>query len=105
MNRTLIYTSLTVLALQGCATPHVVESKKIDDNQLSCNEITSQIAEADRFESAARDERKVTGTNVAAALFFWPALLATYSNTEEAIEAARERKEHLTDLYTERGCS
>ncbi|MET0086462.1 MAG: hypothetical protein ABW082_08110 [Sedimenticola sp.] len=105
MNRTLIYTSLIVLALQGCATPHVVESKKIDDHQLSCNEITSQIEEADRFENAARDERKVTGTNVAAALFFWPALLATYSNTEEAIEAARERKEHLTDLYTEKGCS
>jgi hypothetical protein len=83
----------------------VVESKKISDNQLSCSEIVAQIEEADRFEEEARSERKVTGTNVAAAVFFWPALIGTYANTEEAIDAARERKQHLTTLHEKKGCS
>jgi hypothetical protein len=97
--------AIVVLALQGCATPHVVETKKVSDNQLTCDEIVAQIEEADRFEAEARGERKVTGKNVAAALLFWPALIGTYANTEEAIDAARERKLNLNALYEKKKCS
>lgn len=92
------------LLLQACATPHVVQSKKVTDNQLSCSQIKAEIAEAEEFEKKARAERKVTGKNVAAAVFFWPALLGTYSNTEEAINAAKERQSVLTDLYSKKNC-
>jgi len=96
---------LAVTILQGCATPTVVDSRQVSDNQLTCSQIVAEIEEADRFEREARDERKVTGTNVAAAVLFWPALLGTYANTEEAIDAAQERKRHLTDLYERKGCA
>ncbi|SIR86055.1 hypothetical protein SAMN02745664_10471 [Moraxella cuniculi DSM 21768] len=59
---------------------------------------------AKEFEQKARAERKVTGKNIAAALFFWPALIGTYSNTEEAINAAKERQVNLTNLYEQKGC-
>lgn len=96
--------ALSTLLLQGCATPHVVEVNKVTDTQLSCQQLLKEIDEAKQFEKKARDERKVTGKNVAAAVLFWPALLGTYSNTEEAIDAARERQKNLTDLYQRKSC-
>ncbi|MFW5679244.1 MAG: hypothetical protein ACOC3D_03180 [Pseudomonadota bacterium] len=93
-----------IVALAGCATPDVVQVEQIDDEQLSCTELRDAIVEAENFEAEARGERKVTGTNVAAAVFFWPGLVGTYLNTEEAIEAAEERQEHLHELYTQKNC-
>lgn len=93
-----------VTLLSGCATPTVVETRKVGDANLTCDQIKSEIAEAERFEKEARKERTVTGKNVAAAVLFWPALLGTYSNTEEAINAAKERKENLFKLASSKNC-
>ena len=46
----------------------------------------------------------MTGTNVAAGLLFWPALLVTYSNVGEAIDAAKDRKERLVRLADKKNC-
>ena len=99
-----IISFLLVTALAGCATPTVVETRKAGDASLSCEQIKTEISEAERFEKEARKERTVTGTNIAAAILFWPALLGTYSNTEQAINAARERKENLTKLAEKTNC-
>ena len=96
--------SIATVGLYGCATPYVVQTKQIGDKRLTCSKIETQIEEADEFEQKARAERKVTGTNVAAAILFWPALLGTYSNTDEAIGAARDRKRNLTKLYDKKNC-
>ena len=93
-----------VALLAACATPHVVETRKVGDADLSCDQIKNEIAEADRFEQAARKDRTVTGTNVAAAIFFWPALLGTYTNTEEAINAAKQRREAMLKLGDSKRC-
>ena len=90
--------------VSACVTPTVVDAEQPGDARLSCAEIESQIAEAAEFEEEAREDRGVNSTNVAAAVFFWPGLVGTYMNTEEAIEAAEERREHLTELYEAKGC-
>lgn len=95
---------LSFVILAGCATPHVVDTKQPGDKKLSCEELEEQIEDANRFEKKARDERGVTGTNVAAAVFFWPGLLATYSNAGDAIDAAQERRNHLTKIYEKKDC-
>ena len=92
------------LAIAGCATPHVVDETKTSDAELSCNSLRSEIDEAKRFEQQARQEKGVTGTNVVAGLLFWPAIIGTYSNANEAIEAAKDRQEHLRELYEEKDC-
>jgi len=92
------------ILLVGCATPTVVDTRKAGDAQLTCDQIRQEVAEAERFDKEARKERTVTGTNVAAAIFFWPALLGTYSNTEQAINAAKERKENMFKLADSKGC-
>ncbi|MCL4682710.1 MAG: hypothetical protein KJZ92_15760 [Rhodocyclaceae bacterium] len=104
MKQKIAILSLVSVIAAGCATPTVVETRKLSDGSLDCAAINNELAEADRFEKEARKERTVTGTNVAAALFFWPALIGTYANTEEAINAAKERKQHLMDLAKKKGC-
>ena len=93
------------MLLVACATPTVVQSVKTSDNELDCNGLKSEITEAEQFEAAARKERGVTSTNVAAAILFFPALGATYLNTEDAINAAKERKAHLLAIAKKKNCS
>jgi hypothetical protein len=90
--------------LGGCATPEVVQSKQARDSDMTCPQLKSAYAEAMDFENKARKERGVTGTNVAAAIFFWPAMIGTYKNTEEAIEAAKARQMHLEKVAAGKNC-
>ena len=93
-----------VFLVSACATPKVVSVQKIGDDDLNCQQIKEQFAEAQDFEKKARREKGATGTNVAAVVFFWPALLATYSNIEEAVNAARDRQDRLQKLAAKKGC-
>jgi hypothetical protein len=93
-----------LIASAGCASPTVVQSKQSGDSAMTCDQMKAAYAEALDFESKARKERGVTGTNVAAAVFFWPAMIGTYKNTEEAIEAAKERQKHMEKLGESKGC-
>lgn len=96
-------TLASVLFISACASPEVVDTRKAGDSDLTCRQIRDEIAEADKFEEAARKEKGVTGTNVAAVLF-WPALLVTQSNANEAISAAKERKAELIRLADQKRC-
>ena len=97
-------TLASVLFISACASPEVVDTRKAGDNALNCSQIRYEIAEADKFEERARKEKGVTGTNVAATLFFWPALLVTQSNANEAIDAAKDRKATLIRLADQKRC-
>ena len=99
-------TTIAVCAafLSACATPHVVTERKISDEDLSCDALASQISEAEKFEEEARDEKGFTGTNAAAIVLFWPAIFATYHNVEEAVDAAKDRQEHLMGIREKKGC-
>ena len=101
----IIVTSIALLTLlAACATPEVVSERQVGDSSLTCSQISAKIQEAEEFKNDARDEKGVTGTNVAAGLLFWPALLVTYSNAEEAIEAANDREDYLLELADSKGC-
>lgn len=89
----------------GCASPEVVDVTRTSDLEMTCKELETSIADAEGFRQAAQEEKGATGTNVAAAIFFWPALLVTYNNIDEATEAAEERKTRLADLYENKGCA
>ena len=90
--------------LMGCATPDVISVRQAGDKELTCEQITDEIADAETFKQKARDAKGVTGTNAAALVFFWPALLATYANAEEAIDAAQDRIDFLYGLGDDKGC-
>jgi hypothetical protein len=92
------------LGLASCASPDVVQVEQVGDEAMSCLQLQAAITDAGRFEQEARHERGVTGTNVAAAVLFWPALVGTYMNTDEAIDAARDRQRRLTGIHRQKGC-
>lgn len=96
---------IAVLAIAACANPEVVRIEQPRDYKLTCAELEREMDKAERFKEKAQDERGVTGKNTAAVLFFWPALIGTYSNTEEAIDAAEDRQAHLMDVYRDKGCT
>ena len=62
------------------------------------------MAEAERFKVDAQKEKGMTGTNVAAVIFFWPAMIGTYSNANEAISAADLRRSNLMGMYSQKKC-
>jgi hypothetical protein len=74
------------------------------DTALSCSGLISEIKEAKKFKEDARDEKDMTGTNVAAGLFFWPALLVSYNNIGEAVDAAEDRIDNLMDIGKDKDC-
>jgi hypothetical protein len=102
---TILAAAVTSALFAGCATPTVVESKQANDRTMSCDALKTSYAEAKDFETKARKERGVTGTNVAAAILFWPAMIGTYKNTEEAIDAAKDRQKHLESIAAEKKCN
>ena len=72
---------------------------------MSCDALKTAHGEAKNFETKARKERGMTGTNVAAVLLFLPGLLGTYMNTEEAMNAAKDRQRHLETIAAEKKCT
>lgn len=104
-NYSIKLTVLSTALLCACATPTVVQSVKPGDNGLSCAQLQNEYADAERFRSEADKEKSVTGGNVVRAILFWPAILGTASNANEAISAADSRKVHLANQMSQKNCS
>ena len=109
--KALICVALGVAVVSGCAsppvvsvTPPVVSVKKPGDEELTCPQLKREYEEAFEVEAKARKERVVTVTKVAATSLFWPGLLGTYADTEEAIIAAKDRQKRLERLADDKKC-
>ena len=101
----ILSTSASLLLISSCAMPEVVETQKTTDEMLCCTELSQEISQCEKAHAEVQKRKGITGTNVAATLFFWPALIATHSNVNTATAALNERKNHLLDLYRSKGCS
>tara|TARA_B100001059_G_scaffold96270_1_gene95537 strand:+ start:372 stop:689 length:318 start_codon:yes stop_codon:yes gene_type:complete len=96
---------IMLLFIASCATPTVVQVVAPTDSKLTCNQIDTEIAMANKYAADAKKEKNIgTGTNVAALLFWLPGLVATNMNANEAIEAANQRALHLQNLKTQKNC-
>lgn len=93
------------ILISACATPTVVQSIKPGDSGLSCSQLQNEFADAERLKKAAEAEKTVTGGNVVRALLFWPAILGTAANANEAISAAESRKVHLANQMHNKNCA
>ncbi len=95
---------LSGLVLAGCASPTVVQSVKPGDSGLTCAQLQNEYVDVQRLRDEADKEKGMTGGNVARALLFWPAILGTMSNANEAIAAADNRKVHLANVMLQQKC-
>lgn len=93
-----------VAVLAGCATPTVTQVVKPGDTGLNCAQLQNEYSDVQRLKKEADSEKSVTGGNVVRALFFWPAIIGTAMNANEAISAAGNRTVHLANLMRESKC-
>jgi hypothetical protein len=89
----------------SCATPTVVNIIGPNDNELSCKELTSEIAKANQYADEAQSAKKMNNPhNIGAIIFFLPGMGVTMKNVEEASQAAKARALHLNKLKEKKNC-
>ena len=95
---------LGTAALTGCVATNTISTTQLNDKDLACDSIATRIGEVTAAKNFAQSKKGASGENVAAALFFWPALLVNNSNTTQMISSMDARKSTLTSLYNDKGC-
>ena len=63
------------------------------------------MAETQRFKREAESVKGGTGENLTRGLFFWPAIIQSYNNANEAIAAANNRKVHIFNIMRSKNCT
>lgn len=104
MKSQLLVALTAALFLSACASPTVVQSVKAGDNGLTCPQLQNEYQDAEKVRVDADKEKGMTGGNVVRAIFFWPAILGSFSNANEAIAAADSRKVNLANVMNQKGC-
>jgi len=104
MKKNLLFLTLFIFSI-SCANPTVVNVIGPKDNKLSCEELSAEIAKANKYADEAKEAKK-TGKphNVGALLFFLPGYGITMKNIDEALSAAKERAEHLNKIKEKKNC-
>tara|TARA_B100000945_G_scaffold317020_1_gene319064 strand:- start:2178 stop:2492 length:315 start_codon:yes stop_codon:yes gene_type:complete len=93
------------LFILSCATPEVVNVIGPNDNKLSCQELSNEIARANELANKAQQAKKMDKPhNIGAILFFLPGYGMTMKNIEEATIAAKERSLHLNKIKEKKNC-
>ena len=95
---------LTLVLIESCAKPKVVDVVMPRDKELNCKELKDEYVETRRFRQEALDVQNAPGANTARSVFFWPALLVTLHNGDKAIKAANDRAYHIVDIMKKKNC-
>ena len=96
---------LGLILLGSCAKPTVVTVVMPGDEGLSCSQLKNEVAETQRFKREAESVKGGTGGNITRGIFFWPAIIQSYSNANEAIAAANNRKVHIFNIMRGKNCT
>ena len=89
----------------SCATPTVINVIGPNDNKLNCDELSVEIAKANKYADEAQEAKKMDKPhNIGALLFFLPGAGITMKNVEEAAKAANDRALHLNKLKEKKNC-
>ena len=96
---------ISIILLNSCAKPTVVNVVLPGDNELNCEQLGNEVAESQKIKREAEYAKEGTGGNVARLLLFWPAWAQTLHNADVAIIAANDRIYHLFDIMKKKKCS
>ena len=91
--------------IASCASPTVVNVIGPNDNKLSCEELSNEIAKANKYADEAKDAKKMDQPhNIGAILFFLPGYGVTMKNIDDALIAAKDRAAHLNKIKEKKNC-
>ena len=93
------------LYISSCANPTIVNVIGPNDNTLTCEELSSEIAKANKYADEAKEAKKMDKPhNIGAILFFVPGYGVSMKNIDQAITAAGERAQHLNKIKEKKNC-
>ena len=95
---------ISLILFSSCAKPPVIEIKKQNDENLSCDQLDLAVFEAQKFKDDAELSKGGTGGNIGRMLIFWPAWATSFHNADVAIAAANDRIYHLSVIMKKKKC-
>ncbi len=95
---TILALGISLILLDSCAKPTVVNIVVPGDEKLNCEQLQDAIAETQKIKKDAEYAREGTGGNIARVMLFWPAWAKTLHNADVAIQAANDRSYHLINI-------
>ena len=101
----IVVLGISIILLNSCAKPTVVNVVLPGDNELNCEQLEDAVAESQKIKREAEYAKQGTGGNVARVLLFWPAWAQTLHNADVAIIAANDRIYHLFNIMKKKKCS
>ncbi|MEP3655727.1 MAG: hypothetical protein ABJO36_12600 [Litorimonas sp.] len=103
-NTFILSLTAAALVLSACSHTTKVATVKPTDSKLTCEGINEEFAELDTVLREAKKNKGASGSNIAAAVFFWPAAVGNYVDAKDAEELVEERRINLTKLAETKGC-
>ena len=95
---------ISLILLNSCAKPTVVNIVVPGDEKLNCEQLENAVAETQKIKKDAEFAKEGTGGNVARMMLFWPAWAKTLHNADIAIQAANDRNFHLINIMKKKNC-
>ena len=95
---------ISLILLNSCAKPTVVNVIVPGDEKLNCEQLENAVAETQKIKKDAEFAKEGTGGNVARMMLFWPAWAQTLHNADVAIQAANDRNYHLINIMKKKNC-
>ena len=96
--RGILVFGISIILLNSCAKPTVVNVVLLGDGELNCEQLKNAVAESQKIKREAEYAKEGTGGNVTRLLLFWPAWAQTLHNADVAIMAANDRIYHLFNI-------
>ena len=95
---------ITATLLTSCTTSQKIQVVQLGDPNLSCDALKDEVNKLDKAQADIDSKKGMTGTNVAAALFWLPGLAYTYYDAGEAQRLISDRKSALTTIFNSKKC-
>ena len=97
--------SVSIILLDSCAKPTVVNVVLPGDEELNCEQLEDAVAESQKIKREAEYAKEGTGGNITRVILFWPAWAKTLHNADVAVRAADDRIFHLFKIMKKKNCT
>lgn len=93
---------MALTLLTGCAISPKTQVVQPGDHEMTRTQIQAEFKKLDQAQRDVDSNKGVNGTNIAAALFFWPGLIATQMDASDAQNLINQRRAHLQSIWNKK---
>ena len=93
---------LIPIIVTSCSGPEIVDTGKITDEKLSCNELLMEIQKCDIDKQRISEEKGLTAKNIGMALICCPTLIMSNSDINASLASVNTRKSNLVNIYSKK---